>query len=640
MDPIATKDIVNAGDNLGDERNLDKPTDVEQHGENEQNSAPEQVFETNASGSHIEGQTYNIDDNAQSLIGEKTENTDSQSLTTRPKRQAKPSFKSIQNRMQIEQSKATKLWDKVQSVITTLQTTPDSIAQLRFALCKVRAAFHDYQMPVVSYIDYLVHVGTPECMEEREKVGRILNNHKHYVDTVVAEGNERKKELIAEMGSARPSSRASSTSSAALLAQARGEAAAAIKKAELQKKRNQIESQLALQIQEQELALSLQKLEEKARLEQLRLEEEAEVAVAKIAAIEDELGISDPRGFDLPEERVDQRVNSYLENLCEFTPDHIDPEQPRVGNYQVGWLSNHIATQHPTAPPSQQQYPTAPPLLPQHPPASPSQQQYPTAAPLLPQHPPASPSQQHPTVPPLQVQHPNSQPLDPTTSAFNPTTRVTPPSEPRQDTMKSYIDFMARRELIANKIEKFDDQPGNYYIWKESFQNMIRHVHITPSEELSLITEHTTKNSKKLVQQLRSAYIKNPAKGVKEVWKRLDERFGSSIVVTKAHLDKLTQFPKIGYRDAKKLQELGDLLLELECAKNDGSLPGLRILDEAMYLKPIITKLPGDIQGRWQRHAFRYKTDHGVEYPPFEEFSKFMQNLALERNDPNLKLEM
>ena len=516
MDPIATNDNVNAGDNLADERNLDKPTDVEQHGENEQNSAPEQVFETNASGSHIEGQTYNIDDNAQSLVGEKkTENTDSQSLTTRPKRQAKPSLKFIQNRMQIEQSKATKLWDKVQSLITTLQTTPDSIPQLRFALCKVRAAFHDYQMPVVSYIDYLVHVGTPECMEEREKVERILDNHKHYVDTVVAEGNERKKELIAEMGSARPSSRASSTSSAALRAQARGEAAAAIKKAELQKKRNQIESQLALQIQEQELALSRQKLEEKARLEQLRLEKEAEVAVAKIAAIEDELGISDPRGFDLPEERVDQRVNSYLENTCEFTPDNIDTEQPRAGNYQVRWPSNYIATQHPTAPPSQPQYPTASPLLPQHPTASPSQQQYPTAPPLLPQHPTASPSQQqyptapslqpqhptlsssqqHPTVPPLQLQHPNSQPLDRTTSAFNPSTRITPPSEPREDTMKSYTDFMARRELTANKIEKFDDQPGNYHIWKESFQNMIRHVHITPSEELSLITEHTTKNS-------------------------------------------------------------------------------------------------------------------------------------------------
>ncbi len=131
-----------------------------------------------------------------------------------------------------------------------------------------------------------------------------------------------------------------------------------------------------------------------------------------------------------------------------------------------------------------------------------------------------------------------------------------------------------------------------------------------------------------------------PEKGLIEVWKKLDERFGTSIVLTKAHLDKLAEFPKIGYRDAKELQELGDILLELGCAKSDGRLQGLRVLDEPMYLKPVIAKLPGDIQGRWQRHAFRYKTEHKVDYPPFEEFAKFIQDLALERNDPNLALEV
>ena len=38
---------------------------------------------------------------------------------------------------------------------------------------------------------YLVYVGSGECMEEREKVEHMLNNHKH-VDAVVLEGNERK----------------------------------------------------------------------------------------------------------------------------------------------------------------------------------------------------------------------------------------------------------------------------------------------------------------------------------------------------------------------------------------------------------------------------------------------------------------
>jgi hypothetical protein len=59
---------------------------------------------------------------------------------------------------------------------------------------------------------------------------------------------------------------------------------------------------------------------------------------------------------------------------------------------------------------------------------------------------------------------------------------------------------------------------------------------------------------------------------------------------------------------------------------------------EPIYLQSIITKLPGDIQNHWQKHAFRFKNEHKVDYPLFQEFFKFIQNMALERNDPNLAL--
>ena len=146
--------------------------------------------------------------------------------------------------------------------------------------------------------------------------------------------------------------------------------------------------------------------------------------------------------------------------------------------------------------------------------------------------------------------------------------------------MKSYVEFMAHRKLIANNIEKFNNKPKNFHTWKQSFKNMTRDVSITPSEELSLILEYNTNNSKELVRRLHNAYIRNPHKGVTEVWKKLNKLYGPNVVLTKTHLDKLVNFPKIGFHDNKKLQEFGDLLLELQCAKEDGRLQGLRILDE------------------------------------------------------------
>lgn len=102
----------------------------------------------------------------------------------------------------------------------------------------------------------------------------------------------------------------------------------------------------------------------------------------------------------------------------------------------------------------------------------------------------------------------------------------TPNNTKPDDRMEGFIQFMARRELISNKIEEFDNSPINYNTQKAVFKNMVREVKISPSEELALMIEYTTGESKRLIQHLHNAYIVNPAEGVKESWKKLGERFG------------------------------------------------------------------------------------------------------------------
>ena len=86
----------------------------------------------------------------------------------------------------------------------------------------------------------------------------------------------------------------SSVTSARLKAKAK--VAAAIKKAELQKCRLEIESRAAYLIEDMELALARRKRDEQAKLEALRLEE-AEVAIATAKAIDEGL---DQMGLNIP----------------------------------------------------------------------------------------------------------------------------------------------------------------------------------------------------------------------------------------------------------------------------------------------------------------------------------------------------
>ena len=103
------------------------------------------------------------------------------------------------------------------------------------------------------------------------------------------EGMDRKNDLLRELGSACSGSCGSKTSisSSSLQAHVQGEAAAALKKAEMQRKINELQSKSAIALEleerkrrEDELAFARRKREEQARLESLRVEQEAAAAVA------------------------------------------------------------------------------------------------------------------------------------------------------------------------------------------------------------------------------------------------------------------------------------------------------------------------------------------------------------------------
>ncbi len=137
------------------------------------------------------------------------------------------------------------------------------------------------------------------------------------------------------------------------------------------------------------------------------------------------------------------------------------------------------------------------------------------------------------------------------------------------------------------------------------------------------------------VKRIRSVHVLNATAAIRMAWQRLEECYGAPEVIENALLKKIENIQKLSNKDNHKLRELGDILLELVCAKADGYLPGLAYLDTPRGVSPIVEKLPTNLQDKWIVQGSKYKEDYQVAFPPFAFLSQFVRSQAKIRNEPS-----
>ena len=93
-------------------------------------------------------------------------------------------------------------------------------------------------------MDFTAYASLPEQRQERQTLEEIMRTRKEIVQAAIIEGMDRENDVLRELGSACSGSRGSKTSisSSALRVHALGEAAAALRKAEMQRKINELQS--------------------------------------------------------------------------------------------------------------------------------------------------------------------------------------------------------------------------------------------------------------------------------------------------------------------------------------------------------------------------------------------------------------
>ncbi|XP_062819808.1 uncharacterized protein LOC134294043 [Anolis carolinensis] len=195
-----------------------------------------------------------------------------------------------------------------------------------------------------------------------------------------------------------------------------------------------------------------------------------------------------------------------------------------------------------------------------------------------------------------------------------------------------------RRDLKDKGVEKFSDKPEEFLLWKATFQRAIRDLKLLPEEELTLLAAWLGPASSSQVKKIYAAHVADPDKALEKAWARLQQRYGASTEIEASLMDKLQRFPALKLKDFKLLWDLSDLLTELESAKENPELPGLKCLDQHLSQRQILTKLPFTLQERWGQEVFNYKEAHSQAYPPFSHLVQFITRAARERNDPQTGL--
>ncbi|XP_077119086.1 uncharacterized protein LOC143775127 [Ranitomeya variabilis] len=405
------------------------------------------------------------------------------------------------------------------------------------------------------------------------------------------------------------------------LRQADQEAERARQEAERARLQAEQEAERARQEAEQEA----ERARLQATLERLSAEKEAAAAIAKAEFLEavefpeSERG-SDIRGPDLDHQDPAQRVSEYVRQHSKVE-DNSDPlHQPAYTDYQRSFLRTPYWKQesilrndidHHYRPTEQKVRP--PPRLTGTPFAT--ERVY-TDFPM-----PEAPTRYEDAP---QTPHNNSTPAHVGTDSAT----------------MNFARFFTRRELVTKGLVKFTDRAESYRAWRASFQNAIRDLHLSSSEELDLLVKWLGSESAEHAKRIRNINIKYPHTGLRMVWERLEECYGSIEAIENALYKRIDDFPKIANKGYQKLRELSDLLMEVHAAQAEGDLPGLAFLDTARGVNPIVQKLPYNLQEKWVSHGSRYKQAHKVPFPPFGVFVDFVAQQAKVRNDPSFDFTM
>lgn len=110
--------------------------------------------------------------------------------------------------------------------------------------------------------------------------------------------------------------------------------------------------------------------------------------------------------------------------------------------------------------------------------------------------------------------------------------------------MEAVTQFLLRKEVLLSRSSNFNDEPEASNAWKLNFTSIIEDLQILEFEELPLLVKWLGLESSKHAADIQQANAGYHGRGLRQIWERLDERYGAIELIDDSLKSKLAAFPQ------------------------------------------------------------------------------------------------
>ena len=193
-------------------------------------------------------------------------------------------------------------------------------------------------------------------------------------------------------------------------------------------------------------------------------------------------------------------------------------------------------------------------------------------------------------------------------------------------TLKNLV-VSSRRPLSEPSV--FSGDPLDYAVWKSEFNSFVDEHSINAAEKIHSLKKYTSGRARECIEGYLCVFSDA---SYKEARRMLDSRFGDRFVVTFAFREKLEKWPKIADKDHLALQKFSDFLKHIQ--SNLTELNTVDVLDDPKENYKMLKLLPQWCVNKWADRIETYQEEYEDQYPPFENFVKFVAAQAKRMNNP------